>query len=76
MVGFQEDDKESTTGNVKFLSSIEGIDCGAYHIDPPPHDGMYFHSQLKAANNYFQSVSYGQFGIDLSQSNIYPLASA
>jgi len=72
MVSFQEDDKESTTGNGKFLSAIEGIDCGTYHIDPPPHDGMYFYSQLKAANNYFQSVSYGQFGINLSESDIYP----
>jgi len=75
MVSFQEDDKESTTGNGKFLSAIEGIDCGTYHIDSPPHDEAYFYSQLKAANNYFQSVSYGQFGIDLSQSDIYPLAS-
>jgi len=76
MVSFQEDDKESTTGNGKFLSAIEGIDCGTYHIDSPPHDGMYFHSQLKAANNYFQSVSYGKFGINLTDSDIYPGASA
>ena len=75
MVEFQEDDKESTTGNGKFLNSIEGIDCDAYHIDPPPHDSNYFFSQLKAVNNYFQSVSYGKFGIDLIQSSIYPLES-
>ena len=75
MVSFQEDNKESTTGNGKFLSAVEGIDCGLYHIDPPPHDRAYFYSQLKAVNNYFQSVSYGQFGVDLSQSDIYPLAS-
>jgi len=72
MVEFQEDDKESTTGTGKFLNSIEGIDCGVYHIDPPPHDRNYFFSQLKAVNNYFQSVSYGQFGLDLVQSSIYP----
>ena len=76
MVSFQEDDKESTTGNGKFLSEIEGTDCEFYHVDPPPHDRAYFYSQLKAVNNYFQSVSYGNFGIDLVQSNIYPLASA
>ena len=75
MVSFQEDDKESTTGNGKFLSEIEGTDCEFYHVDPPPHDRAYFFSQLKAVNNYFQSVSYGNFGIDLVQSNIYPLAS-
>ena len=75
MVSFQEDNKESTTGNGKFLSAVEGIDCGLYHIDPPPHDRAYFYSQLKAVNNYFQSVSYGQFGVDISQSDIYPLAS-
>ena len=75
MVEFQEDNKESTTGTGKFLNSIEGIDCEVYHIDPPPHDRSYFYSQLKAVNNYFQSVSYGQFGIDLVQSSIYPLES-
>ena len=75
MIEFQEDNKESTTGTGKFLNSIEGIDCEAYHIDPPPHDRNYFYSQLKAVNNYFQSVSYGQFGIDLTHSSIYPLES-
>ena len=76
MVSFQEDDKESTTGNGKFLSEIKGTDCESYHIDPPPHDRAYFYSQLNSVNNYFQSVSYGQFGIDLTQSSIYPLESA
>ena len=75
MVEFQEDNKESTTGTGKFLNSIEGIDCETYHIDSPPHDRSYFYSQLKAVNNYFQSASYGQFGIDLVESSIYPLES-
>tara|TARA_X000001036_G_scaffold265130_1_gene246312 strand:+ start:3321 stop:6092 length:2772 start_codon:yes stop_codon:yes gene_type:complete len=75
MVEFQEDNKESTTGTGKFLNVIEGIDCENYHIDPPPHDKNYFFSQLKAVNNYFQSVSYGKFGIDLAQSSIYPFES-
>ena len=75
MVEFQEDNKESTTGTGKFLNLIEGIDCENYHIDPPPHDKNYFYSQLKAVNNYFQSVSYGKFGIDLAQSTIYPFES-
>ena len=74
MVSFQVDDKESTTGNGLFLDEIEGIDCGNYHVDPPPHDRSYFSSQLKSVHNYFQSVSYDQFGIDLNESQIYPLS--
>ena len=72
-VEFQEDSKESTTGNGKFLQSMQGIDCSPYHIDPPPHDNDYFHSQLKATNNYFRSVSYGNFGLDTLRSKILPL---
>ena len=72
-VEFQEDSKESTTGNGKFLQSIQGIDCNPYHIDAPPHDNDYFYSQLKATNNYFRSVSYGNFGLDTLRSKILPL---
>ena len=43
MVEFKEDNKQSTTGNGKFLNTIEGIDCESYHIDPPPHDSEYFY---------------------------------
>ena len=39
-----------------------------------PHDRSYFFSQLKSVHNYFQSVSYDQFGIDLNESQIYPLS--
>ena len=74
MVSFQVDDKESTTGDGRFLDEVEGIDCGNYHVDPPPHDRSYFFSQLKSVHNYFQSVSYDQFGIDISESQIYPLS--
>ena len=72
MVEFQLDSKESTTGDGTFLQSIEGIDCDLYHIDPPPHDNSYFYSQLKAANNYFRSASYGKFGLDMVSSNVMP----
>ena len=72
MVEFKEDNKQSTTGNGKFLSFIEGIDCESYHIDPPPHDGEYFYSQLKATDSYFRSVSYDEFGIDTISSIILP----
>ena len=73
MVEFKEDNKQSTTGNGKFLNTIEGIDCESYHIDPPPHDGEYFHSQLKATDSYFRSVSYDEFGIDTISSVILPI---
>jgi len=46
MVEFKEDNKQSTTGNGKFLDIIEGIDCESYHIDSPPHDVEYFYSQF------------------------------
>ena len=45
----------------------EGIDCGPYIIDPPPHDKNYFNSHLIAVNNYFSTVSHNAFGIDLDK---------
>ena len=62
----------STTGSGKFLYENQGIDCGKYTIDPLPHDRDYFHSQLVSVHSYFNSVSYGKFGIDLENSTIYP----
>ena len=70
-VEFQESESSGTTGNGHFLMNPD-TSCGNYLIDPPPHDKAYFESQLKAMNNYFQSVSYEKFGIDLEQSKIYP----
>ena len=71
-VSFLEDDLASTTGSGQFLMESQGIECGAYTIDGPPHDIDYFESQLVAVNSYFSSVSYGKFGIDLERSHIYP----
>ena len=71
-VSFLEDDLASTTGSGQFLMEPQGIECGAYTIDGPPHDIDYFESQLVAVNSYFTSVSYGKFGIDLERSHIYP----
>ncbi len=71
-VSFLEDDLNSTSGNGKFLLESEGIDCSSYTIDPPPHDREYFESQLVAVHSYFDAVSYGQFGINLEHSNVYP----
>ena len=71
-VSFKEDSTNSTTGNGQFLLTNEGINCGSYTIDPPPHNYDYFLSQLHSVNQYFENVSYGKFGIDLEQSSIYP----
>ena len=71
-VSFAEDSTSSTTGDGQFLMTNEGIDCGPYIIDPPPHDYDYFFSQLKSVDMYFQNVSYGKFGIDIPNSHIYP----
>ena len=76
MVEFQEDDKESTTGNGQFLNDVEGIDCGEYHIDTPPHNSAYFRSQLQSVDSYFSAVSYNQFGININDSDVYPLSDA
>jgi len=71
-ISFQVDSVESTTGNGQYLLESNGIDCGQYTIDPVPHDRSYFESQLKAVDGYFNDVSYGKFGIDLSLSSVYP----
>ena len=71
-VAFQEDNFASTTGNGKFLLESDGIDCDNYTLDPPPHDRWYFESQLSAVHSYFDAVSYGKFGINLDESNVYP----
>ncbi len=71
-VDFKADNHEGTTGNGKFLLSNQISDCGIYTVDPPPHDKSYFESQLSAVDSYFRSVSNGQFGIDLENSDIIP----
>jgi len=71
-VSFQEDESISTTGNGNFLYTAEYDTCEIYTIDPAPHDKTYFESQLTSLDHYFSSVSYGKFGINLENSNIYP----
>ncbi len=71
-VDFKVDNHEGTTGNGKFLLTIDADYCGDYTVDPPPHDKSYFESQLKALDSYFRSVSNGHFGIDLERSDIFP----
>ena len=62
-ISFKEDSINSTTGNGQFLLTNDGIDCGSYTIDPPPHDYNYFLSQLHSVNQYFVNVSYDTLGI-------------
>ncbi|MBU0528514.1 T9SS type A sorting domain-containing protein, partial [bacterium] len=71
-VDFITDSYGGTTGNGKFLLSNQVSDCGNYTVDPPPHDKSYFESQFIALDSYFRSVSNGQFGIDLENSDIFP----
>ncbi len=71
-VSFAQDDNESTTGDGQFLMENQGIECGKYTIDTAPHDKDYFRSQFVALDAYMQSVSYGKFGINLEESDIFP----
>ena len=56
-VSFPIDDDPSTSGNGQFLLSSEGVDCGIYSVDLPPHNRSYFLSQIKAVSAYYNSVS-------------------
>jgi hypothetical protein len=71
-VSFQEDETASTTGNGQFLTQNQGLECGVYTVDSAPHDKIYFESQIEAVSNYFNSVSYGKFNIDIERSSVYP----
>ncbi len=71
-VSFMADETPGTTGNGSFLLNAVIDTCGRYTIDPVPHDRSYFESQLVAVNNYYRSVSYGKFGLDLDQSTVFP----
>ncbi len=72
-VEFAVDDSPGTTGDGQFLMSADFDTCGRYTLDPPPHDRNYFLSHFQAIDHYFRWVSYGQLGVDLVQSEIYPL---
>ena len=71
-VDFPADSRVTTTGDGKFLLE-ESFVCDNYTVDPPPHDKSYFESHLNALDNYYSSVSNGNFGIDLINSIILPL---
>jgi len=67
-VSFLVDNHDGTSGDGSFLLTAEYDTCGSYTIDPPPHNKSYFSAQLTALDNYFRSVSYDKFGIDLTES--------
>ncbi|MBA66028.1 MAG: hypothetical protein CMG55_09535 [Candidatus Marinimicrobia bacterium] len=73
-VSFLDDNLNSTTGSGTFLMESQGIDCGNYTIDPPPHDRDYFFSQLNAVSAYYEKISYGNFSINLNNSEIFPIS--
>ena len=70
-VSFPEGDYLGFTGNGNFEYNRKNI-CGDYTIDPAPHDKNYFESHVEAVNNYFRSVSYGKFGLDIPNSVVLP----
>ena len=70
-VSFSPGEFPGFTGNGKFLYDDNSI-CGSYTIDAPPHDANYFQSHIYAVDNYFRTVSYGKFGLDIDESKIFP----
>tara|TARA_Y100000996_G_scaffold254979_1_gene200538 strand:+ start:1972 stop:4596 length:2625 start_codon:yes stop_codon:yes gene_type:complete len=82
MVDFQEDIDPNTTGNGKFLQSLDigFIDsdsnrCDGFIVDPPPHNRNYFESQIQAVKNYYSNVSNNQFSFDFYViDNVYTLS--
>ena len=69
MVQFVEDDDPKTTGNGKFLSSLDGninywnqseARCEGFLVDPPPHNKQYFEHQIEAVKNYYLNISNNQ----------------
>ena len=72
-ISFISDNNPGTTGDGSFLYSAPIDTCGKYTIDPVPHNRSYFESQLRAVSNYFKSVSYNNFGIDMDNSMVFPV---
>ena len=70
-VSFPPGEFPGFTGNGSFLYDENNI-CGSYTIDSPPHDANYFQSHINAVNNYYRTVSYGKFGLDVVGSKIFP----
>ncbi len=70
-VSFPTGDYPGFTGTGQY-EMVQNNICGDYTIDPAPHDKNYFQSHIEAIDNYFRSVSYGKFGLDVANSTIFP----
>jgi len=73
-VAFEPDDSPGTTGDGTFLINTDFDTCGRYTLDPPPHDRNYFLSHYQAIDHYFRSVSYNKLGLDMDQSEVFPIS--
>ncbi len=71
-ISFPVGDYPGFTGSGNF-EMVQNNICGDYTIDPTPHDLNYFNSHVEAVDRYFRSVSHGKFGLDLSQSIVFPI---
>ena len=71
-ISFPVGDYPGFTGSGNF-EMVQNNICGDYTIDPAPHDLNYFNSHVEAVDRYFRSVSHGKFGLDLSQSIVFPI---
>ena len=74
-VDFQEDDKEITSGNGKFLYKPETDDTlnSKFKIDPIPHNRAYFKDHILSLANFYNHASNGKLIIDIDNSEVYPL---
>ena len=80
-VEFAEDASPNTTGNGKFLETLDikfiNSDedrCDGFIVDRPPHNRDYFQSQIQAVRNYYYNVSNGNFDFQFHVlENIYTL---
>jgi len=65
MVEFEEDDNRFTTGDGTFNNAgMAFLNDPDIRIDPLPHNQKYFEAHLEFANNYFETVSNGNFEIE------------
>ncbi|GIS35998.1 MAG: hypothetical protein Ct9H90mP7_0060 [Candidatus Neomarinimicrobiota bacterium] len=73
-ISFNVSDIPGFTGSGDFLTNPNGT-LRRLPYRPPPHNREYFESHIIAVNNYFKTVSYGAFGIDIDKSKVFPRAS-
>ena len=67
LVDFQEDDNSETTGNGTF--NLDATSTYPIALDSPPHDYVYFSTQLQALNLYYKAASLGSYDV---QYDVFP----